>query len=81
MLKFSEIFEFSRENSYFERVRMVRMVRMVPMLRSLADRTFQPSLVRPRTNAEAEEPARGELPVGGKCSRSWQPKKGPAPLK
>ena len=38
MLKFSEIFEFSRENSYFERVRMVRMVRMV---RSLADRTFQ----------------------------------------
>ena len=38
MLKFSEIFEFSRENSYFERIRMVRMVRMV---RSLADRTFQ----------------------------------------
>ena len=35
MLKFSEIFEFSRENSYFERIRMVRMVR------SLADRTFQ----------------------------------------
>ena len=34
----SEIFEFSRENSYFERIRMVRMVRMV---RSLADRTFQ----------------------------------------
>ena len=32
------IFEFSRENSYFERIRMVRMVRMV---RSLADRTFQ----------------------------------------
>ena len=31
-----EIFEFSSENSYFERVRMVRMVR------SLADRTFQP---------------------------------------
>ena len=31
-------FEFSKENSYFERVRMVRMVRMV---RSLADRTFQ----------------------------------------
>ena len=41
MLKFSEIFEFSRENSYFERIRMVRMVRMV---RSLADRTFQPRL-------------------------------------
>ena len=40
MLKFSELslFEFSRENSYFERIRMVRMVRMV---RSLADRTFQ----------------------------------------
>ena len=38
MLKFSEIFEFSGENSYFERIRMVRMVRMV---RSLADRTFQ----------------------------------------
>ena len=38
MLKFSEIFEFSRENSYFERIRIVRMVRMV---RSLADRTFQ----------------------------------------
>ena len=38
MLKFSEIFEFSRENSYFERIRTVRMVRMV---RSLADRTFQ----------------------------------------
>ena len=35
MLKFSEFFEFSRENSYFERIRMVRMVR------SLADRTFQ----------------------------------------
>ena len=34
MLKFFEIFEFSRENSYFERIRMVRMVR------SLADRTF-----------------------------------------
>ena len=32
MLKFSEIFEFSRESSYFERIRMVR---------SLADRTFQ----------------------------------------
>ena len=41
MLKFSEIFELSllsRENSYFERIRMVRMVRMV---RSLADGTFQ----------------------------------------
>ena len=37
-LNFSEFFEFSRENSYFERIRMVRMVRMV---RSLADRTFQ----------------------------------------
>ena len=44
MLKFSEIFEFSRENSYFERIRTVRMVRMV---RSLADRTFQLWL-RPR---------------------------------
>ena len=41
MLKFSEIFEFSRENSYFERIRMVRLVRMVRMVRSLADRTFQ----------------------------------------
>ena len=39
MLKFSENFEFSGENSNFERIRMVRMVRMV---RSLADRTFQP---------------------------------------
>ena len=38
MLKFSEIFDFSRKNPYFERIRMVRMVRMV---RSLADRTFQ----------------------------------------
>ena len=39
MLKIiSEIFEFSMENSCFERIRMVRMVRMV---RSLADRTFQ----------------------------------------
>ena len=47
MLKISEIFEFSRVNSYFERIRMVRMVRMVPMVRmvrmvrSFADRTFQ----------------------------------------
>ena len=43
MLKFSEIFEFSRKNPIekFERIRMVRMVRMV---RSLADRTFQPRL-------------------------------------
>ena len=44
MLKFSEIFEFSGENSYFQRiriVRIVRMVRMVRMVRSLADRTFQ----------------------------------------
>ena len=32
------MFAFSRENSYFERIRMVRMVRMV---RSLAGRTFQ----------------------------------------
>ena len=42
MLNFSEIFEFSSENSYFERIRTVRMVRMVRMVRSLADRTFQP---------------------------------------
>ena len=42
MLKFSEIFEFSWENSYFERILMVRIVRMVRMVRSLADRTFQP---------------------------------------
>ena len=45
MLKFSEIFEFSREKFLnFERTRMVRMVRMVQMVRmvrSLADRTFQ----------------------------------------
>ena len=41
MLKFSEFFEFSKENSYFERIRTVRMVRMVRMVRSLADRTFQ----------------------------------------
>ena len=45
MLKFSEIFEFLREISYFERIRMVRMVRMV---RSLADRTFQLWLRQPR---------------------------------
>ena len=38
MLKKFEIFEFSSDNSYFERIRTVRMVRMV---RSLADRTFQ----------------------------------------
>ena len=37
-VEISKIFEFSRENSYFERIRMVRMIRMV---RSLADRTFQ----------------------------------------
>ena len=41
MLKFSEFFAFSKENSYFERIRMVRLVRMVRMVRSLADRTFQ----------------------------------------
>ena len=41
MLKFSEIFEFSSEISYFERIRTVRVVRMVRMVRSLADRTFQ----------------------------------------
>ena len=41
MLKFSEFFEFSSENSYFERIRTVRMVRIVRMVRSLADRTFQ----------------------------------------
>ena len=40
MLKFSEIVEFSSENSYFERIRTVRMIRMVRMVRSLADRTF-----------------------------------------
>ena len=45
MLKISEIFEFSIDNSYFERIRTVRMVRMV---RSLADRTFQPRQVRQR---------------------------------
>ena len=33
-INFSEFFEFSSENSYFERIRTVRMVRMV---RSLAD--------------------------------------------
>ena len=49
MLEFSELFEFSRENSCFERIRMVRIVRMVRMVRSLADRTFQPSLVQGRT--------------------------------
>ena len=48
MLKFSEMFEFSREISYFERIRMVRMVRMV---RSLADRTFQ---LRPRRPPAAD---------------------------
>ena len=64
MLKFSEIFEFSRENSYFERirivrmVRMVRMVQMVRMVRSLADRTFQ-LWVRPAgsTRSSATRPA------------------------
>ena len=54
MLKFSEIFEFSRESSYFERIRMVRMVRMV---RSLADRTFQLCLVR-RNKPSADESKR-----------------------
>ena len=48
MLKFSEIFEFSRENSYFDRIRTVRMVRMV---RSLADRTFQ-LRYQPKTSIE-----------------------------
>ena len=41
MLNISEFFEFSKENSYFERILMVRMVRMVRIVRSLADRTFQ----------------------------------------
>ena len=40
-VEISEIFEFSMENSYFERIRMVRIVRMVRMVRFLADRTFQ----------------------------------------
>ena len=59
MLKFSEMFEFSREKSYFERIRMLRMVRMV---RSLADRTFQ--LWRERSAAaevgELDVPARAD---------------------
>ena len=41
MLTISEIFKFSGENFYFERIRTVRMVRMVRMVRSRADRTFQ----------------------------------------
>ena len=53
MLKFSEIFEISMENFYFERIRMVRMVRMV---RSLADRTFQ--LWPRRRRGAAAPPAR-----------------------
>ena len=43
-VEISEIFEFSRANSYFERIRMVRTVRTVRkvrMVRSLADRTIQ----------------------------------------
>ena len=57
MLKISEIFEFSSENSYFERIRTVRTVRMVRMVRSLADRTFQLCL-------ELAQP-RGAVPVAG----------------
>ena len=58
MLKFSEIFEFSRENSYFERIRMVRMVRMV---RSLADRTFQLWIGPPAKSLLKEVDGRGIL--------------------
>ena len=61
MLKFSEIFEFSRENSYFERIRMVRMVRMV---RSLADRTFQLWLELIRARRAAEDDAADGVPGG-----------------
>ena len=57
MLKFSEIFEFSRENSYFERIRTVRMVRMV---RSLADRTFQLWNGRGRREGREGRAGRGE---------------------
>ena len=53
MLKFSEIFEFSRKKFYFERIRTVRMVRMV---RSLADRTFQLRPLRPGGSLQADEP-------------------------
>ena len=49
LFNFRNFFEFSRENSYFERIRMVRMVRMV---RSLADRTFQ---LWARLHATADE--------------------------
>ena len=62
MLKFSEIFEFSRENSYFERIRMVRMVRMV---RSLADRTFQLCLRRGGQLQEEAVRGVGALERGG----------------
>ena len=54
MLKFSGNSEFPRENSYFERIRMIRTVRMVRMVRSLADRTFQ--LRREHPGASANEP-------------------------
>ena len=59
MLKFSEIFAFSRENSYFERIRMVRMVRMV---RSLADRTFQLCPVRDANLTLARSAGRACVP-------------------
>ena len=61
MLKFSEIFEFSSENSYFERIRTVRMVRMVRMVRSLADRTFQLWLVLFFVGAEVPVELLGRL--------------------
>ena len=56
MLKFSENFEYFRENFYFERIRMVQMVRMVG---SLADRTFQ--LCRRRGTRIPERPDHAEL--------------------
>ena len=67
---FSEIFEFSKENSYFERIRKVRMVRMVRMVRSLADRTFQ--LCPGRTRARRSPVAEPNLRPGMRgCGREW----------
>ena len=59
MLKISEMFEFSKKNSYFEWIRMVRMVRMV---RSLADRTFQLWYERPLHGKGVVEAVEALLP-------------------
>ena len=75
LLKFV-IFEFSGENSYFERIRMVRMVR------SLADRTFQLRRVPlpPSAAASPLAPVLGDAATGaakheragGRDAQSWK---------